>query len=124
MARLVEPPGEASRRVSTRHAGVRAPQGMFEAILRTVRRIPKGRVATYGDVAAASGYPGCARQVVWALRAAKNVPWHRVLGAKGLIRLTGEAGFEQRLRLRTEGVVISGDRVDLKRYGHVFRRVN
>lgn len=97
---------------------------MFDEVLKTVRRIPKGKVATYGDVAAASGYPGAARQVVWALRAGKGVPWHRVLGAKGLIRLTGEAGFEQRLRLRTEGVVISGDRVDLKRYGHVFRRVN
>jgi methylated-DNA-protein-cysteine methyltransferase-like protein len=94
---------------------------MFEQMLRIVRRIPKGKVATYGDVAAASGFPGRARQVVWALRAGKNVPWHRVIGAKGLIRLTGEAGFEQRLRLRTEGVAIAGDRVDLKRYGHTFR---
>jgi methylated-DNA-protein-cysteine methyltransferase-like protein len=97
---------------------------VFDRVLRTVRRIPKGKVATYGDVAAASGYPGAARQVVWALRTGKGVPWHRVLGAKGIIRLKGEAGFEQRLRLRTEGVVVSGDRVDLKQYGHVFRRVN
>jgi alkylated DNA nucleotide flippase Atl1 len=97
---------------------------MFEAILRTVRRIPKGKVATYGDVATASGFPGCARQVVWALRAGKNVPWHRVLGAKGLIRLTGESGFEQKLRLRSEKVIVSGDRVDLKRFGHKFRQLN
>jgi len=95
--------------------------GMFAHLLATVRRIPKGRVATYGDVAAASGYPGAARQVVWALRAGRNVPWHRVLGARGFIRLPGEPGFEQRLRLRAEGVVVSGSRVDLKRYGHVFR---
>jgi methylated-DNA-protein-cysteine methyltransferase-like protein len=97
---------------------------MFEAMLKTVRRIPKGKVATYGDVAEASGFPGCARQVVWALRAGKNVPWHRVLGAKGVIRLTGEAGFEQKLRLRTEKVVISGDRVDLRQYGHTFRQLH
>jgi methylated-DNA-protein-cysteine methyltransferase-like protein len=97
---------------------------VFDQVLRTIRRIPKGKVATYGDVAAASGYPGAARQVVWALRTGKGVPWHRVLGAKGMILLKGEAGFEQRLRLRTEGVIIGGDRVDLKRFGHVFRRVN
>lgn len=100
---------------------------MFERVLRTVRRIPRGKVATYGDVAAASGYPGAARQVVWALRSGgKGVPWHRVLGAKGRIRLTGEPGFEQRLRLRAEGVAVAGDRVDMDRFGYRFRgtRVN
>src|SRR5580704_17544596 len=96
---------------------------MFERVLATVRRIPKGKVATYGDVAAASGYPGAARQVVWALRSGgKAVPWHRVLGAKGRILLTGENDFEQKLRLRSEGIAITGDRVDLDRYGHVFKR--
>jgi len=97
---------------------------MFAAMLGQVRRIPKGKVATYGEVAAASGHPGCARQVVWALRAGKAVPWYRVLGAKGMIRLPGEAGLEQKLRLRMEGVEISGNRVDLARFGHKFRRVN
>jgi methylated-DNA-protein-cysteine methyltransferase-like protein len=95
-------------------------------MLATVRRIPKGKVATYGDVAAASGHPGAARQVVWALRAGsksgkKPVPWHRVLGAGGKIRLPGEAGMEQRLRLRSEGVEFRGERVDLKQYGYAFR---
>src|ERR1700735_4645798 len=95
---------------------------MFERVLKEVRRIPKGKVATYGDVAAASGYPGAARQVVWALRSGgKAVPWHRVLGARGKTLLTGEPGFEQRLRLRSEGIVINGDRVDLARHGYVFR---
>jgi methylated-DNA-protein-cysteine methyltransferase-like protein len=100
---------------------------MFDKVLATVRRIPKGKVATYGDVAAASGHAGAARQVVWALRSGgKAVPWHRVLGARGRILLTGENGFEQRLRLRSEGIEIEGDRVDLKRYAHVFKatRVN
>ncbi len=100
---------------------------MFEQMLRTVRQIPKGKVATYGDVAAAAGYPGAARQVVWALRSGgKGVPWHRVLGAKGRILLPGENGLEQRLRLRSEGVAVHGDRIDLGQYGYAFktRRVN
>jgi hypothetical protein len=41
-----------------------------------------------------------------------------------MIRLKGESGFEQKLRLRTENVAISGDRVDLKQFGHSFRRVH
>jgi methylated-DNA-protein-cysteine methyltransferase related protein len=93
---------------------------MFRDILAKVRRIPKGRVSTYGAVATASGHDGAARQVVWALRAAEGVPWHRVVGAGGRIRLTGESGFEQRLRLRAEGIQIAGDRIDLKQYGHLF----
>jgi len=94
--------------------------GMFADVLAKVRRIPKGRVATYGEVAAASGHSGAARQVVWALRAGQNVPWHRVVGAGGRIRLPGESGLEQRLRLRSEGVVIAGDKIDIKKYGHKF----
>jgi len=95
---------------------------MFADVLAAVRKIPKGKVATYGDVAAASGHPGAARQVVWALRSGgKAVPWHRVIGAKGKIRLPGESGLEQKLRLRSEGILINGDRIDLTRYGHVFK---
>ena len=97
---------------------------MFTDMLAKVRRIPRGRVSTYGEVAAASGHPGAARQVVWALRAADNVPWHRVVGAGGRIRLTGESGFEQRLRLQSEGVLIAGDKIDLKKYGHAFARLH
>jgi methylated-DNA-protein-cysteine methyltransferase-like protein len=94
---------------------------LFKKIQATVRRIPKGKVATYGDVAAASGFPGAARQVVWALRDGKALPWHRVLGAKGKILLPGQSGLEQRLLLRTEGIMFTGDRVDLARYGHQFK---
>lgn len=96
---------------------------MFERVLAVVRRIPKGKVATYGDVAEAAGYPGAARQVVWALRSGgKAVPWHRVLGAKGRILLPGANGLEQRLRLRTEGIAIEDDKVDLERYGWRAKR--
>lgn len=85
---------------------------MLEALRRVVARIPRGKVATYGAVAAAAGYPGAARQVAWALHNnSKGLPWHRVLGAGGAIRLPGEAGLEQRLRLTQEGITFRGARV-------------
>jgi len=94
---------------------------MLERLRRTVCRIPKGRVATYGEVARAAGYPGAARQVAWALHnAAGGIPWHRVLGACGHIRLPGHAGLEQRMRLRTEGVAFRGNRVDMARHAFDF----
>ena len=96
---------------------------MFERVLQTVRRIPKGKVATYGDVARAAGYPGAARQVAWALHNAKGgIPWHRVLGAGGNIRLPGQAGLEQRLRLQAEGVAFRGSRVDMAQHAFDFRQ--
>jgi methylated-DNA-protein-cysteine methyltransferase-like protein len=94
---------------------------VFERIQQMVRRIPRGAVSTYGDVARAAGYPGCARQVVWALRAARGLPWHRVLGAGGKIRLKDEIGLEQQIRLQTEGVPVCNGRVDLKVYGFSWR---
>jgi methylated-DNA-protein-cysteine methyltransferase-like protein len=94
---------------------------VFDKILDKVRQIPRGKVATYGAVAEAAGFPGAARQVVWALRSGgKAVPWQRVLGAGGKIRLPGESGLEQKLRLRVEGVEIAGERVDMKRFEHKF----
>jgi methylated-DNA-protein-cysteine methyltransferase-like protein len=94
---------------------------MLEKLRRTISRIPKGRVATYGDVARAAGYPGAARQVAWALHNAKGgIPWHRVLGAGGHIRLPGHAGLEQRLRLQAESVTFRGSRVDLSRHAFDF----
>ncbi len=73
----------------------------FRAI---VRRIPRGSVMTYAEVAAAAGYPAGARQVVWSLKdCGPDVPWHRVVG-KGLeIRLSGVPGLEQMTRLEAEG---------------------
>jgi methylated-DNA-protein-cysteine methyltransferase related protein len=88
---------------------------MLEQLRAAIRRIPRGKVATYGQVAEAAGFPGCARQVVWALQDSDRhgLPWHRVLAAGGHIRLPGQAGLEQRLRLRNEGVPFQGARVDL-----------
>src|SRR2546426_7522710 len=91
----------------------------FSAIWTVVRRIPRGRVSSYGAVAKAAGFPGTARQVVWALRGAPKsagLPWHRVLGAGGRILLPGESGLEQRLRLEAEGVTFRGSRVQMEQF--------
>ena len=93
---------------------------MLAIIRDTVRRIPRGKVASYGDVALAAGFPGRARQVVWALRNAVGLPWHRVVGAGGKIRLPGANGLEQRMRLETEGVVFHGGRVWMEQHQHQF----
>jgi methylated-DNA-protein-cysteine methyltransferase-like protein len=94
--------------------------GMFTAFRKMILKIPKGKVSTYGAIACVSGYPGAARQVVWALRANRGLPWHRVIGAGGVIKLPGEQGFEQRMMLRQEGIELTGLRVDLKKYEHNF----
>ncbi len=99
-----------------------ANKGMFDKILRQVRRIPRGQVATYGDVAYAAGFPGAARQVVWALHSSRGLPWQRVVGAGGRILLTGEHGMEQRFRLEKEGVTFVGLRVNMKEHHFKFFR--
>ena len=93
----------------------------WDRFYRVIRRIPRGRVATYGQVARLAGLPGHARQVGYALhalRAATTVPWQRVINAAGRISLrpmTG--GISQRMLLEKEGVVFSGERVSLAAYG-------
>ncbi len=91
------------------------------AILAAIRKIPRGKVSTYGAVARAAGLPRGARQVAGALHGAADVPWQRVLGAGGEIRLTGENAFEQRFRLQAEGVRFRGRRVDMKRHEFKFK---
>ncbi len=95
---------------------------MLASIRDVVRRIPRGKVSTYGAVARAAGHPGCARQVGRALRDAKGLPWHRVLGAGGKIVLPGEQGLDQRIRLELEGVKFSGRRVRMSEHEHRFIR--
>lgn len=88
------------------------------AVLRAViARIPRGKVITYGQVAAAAGFPRAARLTVWALHDGGGLPWHRVVGAGGRIALPGEEGQEQRLRLRVEGVTFRRDRVRMELHG-------
>ncbi len=95
----------------------------FERVYGLVREIPRGRVVTYGQIAAMLGVPRGARAVGWALRAlpearARRVPWHRVVGAGGRISPRGGPGPEiQRRRLRAEGVAFRGALVDMGRHG-------
>jgi methylated-DNA-protein-cysteine methyltransferase related protein len=92
-------------------------------ILAAIRKIPRGKVSTYGAIARAVGYPGAARQVARALHGSVDLPWHRVLGAGGEIKLTGDSAFEQRFRLQAEGVAFRGRKVDMKRHEYVFDKV-
>lgn len=90
-------------------------------IFAVIRRVPRGQVTTYGDVARVAGYPGHARQVGYALHAlspGSPVPWHRVINSAGRISLPPEVGgTEQRLRLVAEGVMVQqGGRVSLPTY--------
>jgi methylated-DNA-protein-cysteine methyltransferase-like protein len=95
---------------------------MFDIIRDTIRRIPKGKVSTYGEVARAAGFPGSARQVVWALHNSRGLPWHRVVGAGGKILTPGEHGLEQRMLLETEGVAFRSGRVWLEKHQHQWGR--
>lgn len=83
-------------------------------IEQAIRAIPRGKVSTYGGIARAAGFPGAARQVASTLRRSFGLPWQRVLGAGGEIKLTGDSAIEQRLRLEAEGVRFRGRRVDMK----------
>ena len=93
------------------------------AFRRIIRSVPKGKVSTYGKVAAAAGYPLYHRAVAKLLRSATlhGLPWQRIVGAGGEIKLRGEAAAEQRLRLTIEGVKFRGKRVDMGAHEHTIR---
>jgi methylated-DNA-protein-cysteine methyltransferase-like protein len=93
------------------------------AFRKAIRQIPRGKVATYAQVAAAAGYPLYHRQVARLLRSAPtgSLPWQRVVGAGGEIKLRFEAALEQRTRLEMEGVRFRGKRIDMAEHQHRFR---
>jgi methylated-DNA-protein-cysteine methyltransferase-like protein len=95
---------------------------MDASILATIRKIPRGKVSTYGAIARAAGHPGAARQVVGALRRSFDLPWQRVLGSGGEIKLRGDSAIEQRLRLESEGVTFRGRRANMKLHEFKFAR--
>lgn len=124
----------ADRKNKKRRAGRHAAKGVRRAaveatsldpparILAAVRRIPRGRVCTYGDVADVAELPRRARLVGTVLRqtpASRDLPWFRVINAGGRISFPvgSDAYRRQRSRLEAEGVVFVSGRVDLKRYG-------
>ena len=99
----------------------RRSESSYERIYAVVRRIPRGRVATYGQVAVLADLPGHARQVGYALHALddESVPWQRVINAQGRVSRRSNPGWEgfQRQLLEAEGVGFSERGiVDLRRY--------
>ena len=96
---------------------------VFSRLLAVVRRIPRGRVASYGQVATLAGLPRYARHVGYALHALPEgtpLPWHRVVNACGAISLRGSGGAAetQAIRLAAEGVEFDArGRVKLERFG-------
>ncbi len=100
-------------------------ESRWQRFYRVVREIPKGFVATYGQVAALAGFPRHARQVGYALFALREaaqddpVPWHRVVNARGEISQRSDPGPEplQRVMLEAEGVAFDTfGRIAMKRY--------
>jgi methylated-DNA-protein-cysteine methyltransferase-like protein len=96
-------------RAARRAEGPAAARSSYDRIYAVVRRIPAGRVSTYGAVASLAGCAGQARLVGYALHAlpaATAVPWHRVVNARGAISVPGAGGVRQRLLLAREGVAV------------------
>ncbi len=97
-------------------------QSIYDQIYAVVERIPRGRVATYGQIAALAGAPNHARVVGYALTAMpeeSDLPWHRVINAKGQVSTRSAPGWEnyQRRLLEAEGVVFdAGGTVALERF--------
>jgi methylated-DNA-protein-cysteine methyltransferase-like protein len=103
--------------------GMRLNDDRDAAFRRIILSIPPGKVSTYGKVAAAAGYPLYHRAVARLLRVdpPDSLPWHRVLGAGGMIKLHQDAALEQRRRLRMEGVKFENNRVDMERFEYALR---
>ncbi len=95
---------------------------MHSRMIALIRKIPRGKVSTYGAVARAAGYPGYARQVAWTLHHSQGLPWHRVLGAGGEIKVPREYAFDQRFRLESEGVIFRGRRVNMTEHEFKFEK--
>jgi methylated-DNA-protein-cysteine methyltransferase related protein len=90
-------------------------------IKRVIRRIPRGKVATYGQIAAMAGHPRAVRAVFWILHSSSKkakLPWQRVISSRGTISLQPGNGLEeQRALLEREGIVFElGGSIDLGRY--------
>lgn len=92
-----------------------------ERVKSVIMNIPRGRVATYGQIARLAGNPRAVRGVVWILHSSSSkhgLPWHRVINSRGVIALKPGSGFEKQvMRLMDEGVKVGqAGEIDLKRY--------
>lgn len=112
----------APRKSAAKRGMVVAPESDAARIIAAIKRIPKGKVCTYGGVADVAGLPRRARLVGTVLRqtpASRGVPWFRVINAGGRISFPvgSDSYARQRKHLENEGVDFVGGRVDLNRYG-------
>jgi len=115
------PPQDLKRRLLKE--SLRRNDDRDEAFRRMIRSVPKGKVSTYGKIAAAAGYPLYHRAVAKMLQTEppNSVPWQRIVGAGGEIKRRGDAAAEQKLRLKMEGVKFQGKRVNMAVYEHELR---
>lgn len=96
-------------------------ESFYQRVVNVIKSIPKGNVATYGQIAGYAGSSRAARQVAYILHSSSekhDLPWHRVVNSKGGISLKPGQGYElQKGRLEAEGVTFKEDGcVDLKRF--------
>ena len=97
----------------------------WEPIYRLVKRIPRGRVTTYGALAKALKVPGGARVVGYAMAgcpSGQGIPWHRVVGAGGRLIIREPYGSKQRRLLESEGVEVGLRSLDMQRFGWLPKR--
>jgi len=98
----------------------------FEQVYQLIATIPPGKVVTYGQIATLLGHPRAAKMVGWALHQLpehRNLPWHRVINRNGAMSYnTKNSGQSlQKYLLEAEGVEFDAhDRVDLRKYQHIF----
>jgi methylated-DNA-protein-cysteine methyltransferase-like protein len=97
-----------------------APEQSAINIREAIMKVPRGRVSTYGAIAAAAGLPRGARLVVRVLRQSHGLPWHRIVAAGGRIATPGEHALDQRFRLEMEGVKFSGRKVRMAEFEFKF----
>jgi len=93
-----------------------------ELVYQLVKKIPRGRVTTYGELAKRLRIRGGARVVGYAMAGCPNgcgIPWHRVVGAGGRLIIREPYGSLQRRLLESEGVKIDGARIDMRLYALV-----
>jgi len=92
----------------------------WNPVYRFVKKIPRGRVTTYGEIARVLRLPGGARAAGYAMAACpsgRGIPWHRVIGAGGRVRMPEPQASLQSKLLASEGVPVENGRIDMKLYG-------
>ena len=97
----------------------------WQPVYALVKKIPRGRVVTYGDVAKALRLPGGARVVGYAMAGCpsdQGIPWHRVVGAGGRLLISEPHASLQRKLLASEGVAVEGRTIDMDLYRHSFTK--